>query len=54
MEWRKSTRSGNTTNCVEVANTGPAVGVRDSKNPAPTLVFDHSAWSTLVTVLSSH
>lgn len=29
--WRKSTRSQNTTNCVEVSNLG---AIRDSKNPA--------------------
>jgi hypothetical protein len=35
MRWRKSSRSGSTTNCVELAGTG---AVRDSKNPAgPTL-----------------
>ena len=33
--WRKSTRSQNTTDCVEVSNLG---AVRDSKNPdGPTL-----------------
>lgn len=33
--WRKSTRSQNTTDCVEVSNLG---AVRDSKNPSgPTL-----------------
>ncbi len=34
--WRKSSYSGqgNNGNCVEVAFVGPAVAVRDSKNPA--------------------
>jgi hypothetical protein len=33
--WRKSTRSGGQGGqCVEVADLGHAVGVRDSKNPA--------------------
>ncbi|ONI74867.1 hypothetical protein ALI144C_39450 [Actinosynnema sp. ALI-1.44] len=54
MEWRKSTRSGNTNNCVEIANTGPVVGVRDSKNPAPTLAFDQNAWSALVGLVSGY
>ena len=31
--WRKSTRSSNTSDCVEVTFAGPAVGLRDSKNP---------------------
>lgn len=35
--WRKSSRSGQESNCVEVANTA---AVRDSKNPAgPVLAF---------------
>ncbi|HEV8555060.1 MAG TPA: DUF397 domain-containing protein [Actinophytocola sp.] len=37
VTWRKASRS-DTTNCVELANTG---AVRDSKNPAgPALVVD--------------
>lgn len=37
--WRKSTRSGQQTNCVELANN--LVAVRDSKSPAgPTLAGD--------------
>ena len=36
--WRKSSRSADQTNCVELANTG---AVRDSKNPTgPTLATD--------------
>lgn len=31
--WRKSSFSGNTGNCVEVAITETVVGVRDSKDP---------------------
>jgi hypothetical protein len=44
VTWRKSSRSGTATNCVELANTG---AVRDSKNPTgPTLTVD---LDTLVT-----
>lgn len=35
-EWRKSTRCTkitDITDCIEVAFAGPAVGIRDSKNP---------------------
>lgn len=38
--WRKSSRSGGSGDCVELANTGL---VRDSKNPAgPTLAINLS------------
>jgi hypothetical protein len=46
--WRKSSRSTNASNCVEVAFTH-AVAVRDSKNTAgPTLSFPPAAWSTFL------
>jgi hypothetical protein len=32
--WRKSSHSADSNTCVEVAFSGPAVGLRDSKNPA--------------------
>jgi hypothetical protein len=45
--WRKSTRSGSTGNCVEVADNLPGViAVRDSKNPTgPALIFTPSEWT---------
>jgi hypothetical protein len=49
--WRKSTRSsGNTGDCVEVADNLPGVvGVRDSKDPTgPALTFEPSAWRAFV------
>lgn len=45
--WRKSTRSGTTQdNCVEVAATADAVGVRDSKDHGrgPVLLVGPAAW----------
>ncbi|HLI41026.1 MAG TPA: DUF397 domain-containing protein [Streptosporangiaceae bacterium] len=43
--WRKSRRSGNAANCVEVAGLPGAVGVRDSKDPdGPALVLTRDAW----------
>ena len=46
--WRKSSRSNGASNaaCVEVAFAGPAVAVRDSKNPAAgALAFPAVQWS---------
>ena len=34
IPWLKSSYSGNTGNCVEVAFAGRVVAVRDSKDPA--------------------
>lgn len=33
LTWRKSSRSGSRSGCVEVAHTDDAVAVRDSKDP---------------------
>ena len=41
MEWRRSSRSGNEGNCIELARTLKAV--RDSKNPAVVLAVDVTA-----------
>ncbi|GAB2982403.1 DUF397 domain-containing protein [Saccharothrix stipae] len=51
LVWRRSSYSGdgNNDNCVEVAFSGPAVGVRDSKKrDAGALVFPASAWQRFV------
>jgi hypothetical protein len=47
--WRKSSRSGGQGNCVEVADTPAAIGVRDSKDPkGPVLVFTRADWQEFV------
>ena len=48
-DWRKSSFSGGTGNCVEVAGNLPcAVAVRDSQDPAgPALILSPAAWRAL-------
>ncbi|MEU7585542.1 DUF397 domain-containing protein [Micromonospora sp. NPDC049230] len=49
VTWRKSTRSGSSGNCVEVATPPPVVMVRDSKDrQGPVLSFSSSAWSSFI------
>ena len=49
-KWFKSTRSGDSENCVEVAFLGSGrVGVRDSKNRGgPALMFTPDEWDAFV------
>lgn len=52
MEWRKSSYSGDTGNCVEIAWPNEEVAVRDSKQQlSPTLTFPTPAWQALLDVL---
>ena len=48
--WRKSTRSGQTGNCVEVATNLPdVVAVRDTKNrDGGTLLFTQDEWAAFI------
>jgi hypothetical protein len=50
--WKKSTRSGSAgggdSNCVEVADIGDGIAVRDSKEPAGSVVFSPARWSAFI------
>lgn len=47
-QWRKSSRCGTST-CVEVAQHGDAILIRDSKNPdAGTLAVTRDEWDAFV------
>jgi hypothetical protein len=50
--WRKSTRSGNSGNCVEVADAARVVLVRDTINRGGgTLAFTVEAWQGFISSL---
>lgn len=47
--WRKSSLSGNGSDCVEVAFVDDVIAVRDSKNPTgAALIFTHSEWDAFL------
>jgi uncharacterized protein DUF397 len=52
-KWRKSTRSSESANCVEVRLYNGQVEVRDTKlgNTSPVLGFQTSGWSGFVTAV---
>jgi len=49
-QWRKSSYSGYNGNCVEVADLGAGIGVRDSKAGAgsPVLQFARADWAAFL------
>jgi len=51
-QWKKSSYSGNSGNCVEVAQLGQAVAVRDSKDPeGAVLSFRTAEWGTFISAV---
>ncbi|MFI6437469.1 DUF397 domain-containing protein [Streptomyces sp. NPDC050759] len=57
MNWRKSSYSdgGDGDTCVEIAEAGPRIAVRDSKAPArATLSFPAPAFTALIDHLKEH
>ena len=48
-QWRKSTYSGNTGNCVEVANLGKTTAIRDSQDQdGPKLLINYGQWCAFI------
>lgn len=51
--WRKSTRSTTGGNCVEVADATTVIAVRDTKDPAGSvLTVTPEAWTAFTTALN--
>lgn len=57
LKWRKSSRSNDCHNCVEVADAGASIAVRDSKLPTtgdfPVLSAHRGDWSGLMSAVKS-
>lgn len=53
--WRKSTRSANANNCVEVGSTADVVAIRDTKDrTAGTFEVSHSEWTGFLATFASN
>jgi len=50
IRWRRSSHSGDSSNCVEIATTPATVLIRDSKDTSgPRLGFSPTTWAALLT-----
>ncbi|AOS65514.1 DUF397 domain-containing protein [Actinoalloteichus hymeniacidonis] len=53
--WRKSRRSQNTSNCVEIRHAAEQVGIRDTKNRAGgVLIVDCAAFGFFLNAIKSN
>ncbi|MFC8426866.1 DUF397 domain-containing protein [Streptomyces sp. NPDC057236] len=53
IRWRKSSHSGDSSNCVEIATTPAAVLIRDSKDTSgPRLGLSHATWADFLTYVT--
>lgn len=53
IRWRKSSHSGDSSNCVEMATTPAAVLIRDSKTTSgPRLGLSPTAWAVFLAHLT--
>lgn len=51
--WHRSARCVSDHHCVEVANFGDAVGLRNSQRPEHSLTFAAQAWQGFIEALKS-
>jgi hypothetical protein len=51
-EWKTSSRSSGNGQCVECADLGHVIAVRDSKDPiSPVLIFTPAGWTSFLRTL---
>jgi hypothetical protein len=54
LHWQKSTYSGDSSNCVEIATTPTTIHIRDSKNPDGShLTVATSTWASFISYAAS-
>jgi hypothetical protein len=54
VQWRKSSYSGNTGNCIEVASLDEVTAIRDSKSQeGPKLLVEHRQWRIFIDLVKT-